>query len=174
MTDLKSQLIKARMQLNIAEVPKDPYLVEKLQISTHRVRMVKNVLPVPTTCPHCGGSVGLYNNKKVYRGREFGDWPYVYLCENDACAAYVGLHPQTDIPLGTLATDDIRQARMLAKSSFNNLHEHGGPMTRSGAYAWLAVQMGIEDVNHCHIGWFDEAQCDKVVEICDKFFDANM
>lgn len=173
MNDLKSQLIKARMQLNIAEVPKDPYLVEKLQISTHRVRMVKNPLPVPTTCPHCGGSVGLYNNKKVYRGREFGDWPYVYLCENDACAAHVGLHPQTDIPYGTLATDVIRQARTYAKQSFNPLWE-GGNMTRTEAYEWLAAQMSISDVNQCHIGWFDEAQCEQVVEVCDKFLGYSM
>lgn len=173
MTDLKSQLMHARQQLNIKEIPRDPYLVDKLEVSSHRVRMVKNILPVPKVCPHCEGSVGLYNNKKVYRGREYGDWPYVYLCENVTCGAYVGLHPQTYIPLGTLATDVIRQARMYAKDSFNPLWQ-GGSMTRSEAYVWLAEQMGITDVNHCHIGWFDEQQCGKVVEVCDKLMGFDM
>lgn len=173
MNDFKAQLQAARQTLNIPETPKDPYLVVKpLLVETHRVRMVKNPLPVPTVCPHCGGSVGLYNNRKVYNGREFGKWPYVYLCENVACAAHVGLHPGTNIPLGTLATDDIRQARQLAKAAFNDLWEDGGPLpSRTAAYEWLAGKMGLE-VEKCHIGWFDEAQCDVVIEHCYQFIDS--
>jgi hypothetical protein len=170
MKDFRDQLNAAREALNIAEVPRDPYKVDRVVSLAHRVRMVTNPLPVPTVCPHCQGTVGLYNNRKVYNGREFGKWPYVYLCENVACGAHVGLHPETDIPLGTLATDAIRQARQIAKSSFNDLHEDGGPMaSRTAAYEWLAAKMGIE-VGTCHIGWFNEQQCDRVVELCDEYF----
>jgi hypothetical protein len=172
MNDLRSQLMQARDKLNIPAIPRDPYLVDKLQISTHRVRMVKDVMPIPTICPHCQSSVGLYNNAKVYRGREYGDWPYVYLCENVACAAHVGLHPQTDIPYGTLATDDIRQARSFAKASFNPLWEDGS-MTRTQAYEWLATALGIEDTGRCHIGWFDEETCYRAIAVCDVYMETQ-
>lgn len=169
MNDFKAQLQAVRKTLNIAEVPRDPYKVDKVISLAHRVRMVKNPLPVPTVCPHCQGTVGLYNNRKVYNGREYGKWPYVYLCENVTCGAHVGLHPETDIPLGTLATDAIRQARQMAKSSFNDLWEGGGPMeSRSAAYEWLAGKMGVE-TEKCHIGWFDEEQCDRVIDFCDEY-----
>lgn len=38
-------------------------------------------------------------------------------------------------------------------------------MTRSGAYAWLAGELGI-DVDDCHMAQLDEEQCARVVEIC--------
>lgn len=121
---------------------------------------VTNPLPVPTVCPHCGGPVRLVENSAIYR-RNYGEWPWAYLCA--PCDAYVGLHPFTAIPLGTLATAPIREARKLAKAAFNPLWMNGG-MSRSEAYAWLAKAMGIADVNQCHIGWFGVEQCVAVVD----------
>ena len=76
----------------------------------------------------------------------------------------MGLHPFTGIPLGTLATPEMRDARKRAKAAFNPLWQ-GGRMSRSDAYAWLAGQMGIADVNECHIGWFDVGQCERVIAV---------
>ncbi|MCY1246148.1 zinc-finger-containing domain protein [compost metagenome] len=78
------------------------------------------------------------------------------------CDSYVGLHPFTGIPLGTLATPEMRRARSAAKDAFNPLWQDGA-MTRSEAYAWLARALGIADVEQCHIAWFDVAQCAAVV-----------
>jgi hypothetical protein len=41
-------------------------------------------------------------------------------------------------------------------------------MTRREAYQWLAGAMGISS-KVCHIGMFDVAQCEKVVEVVDEF-----
>ncbi|WP_294767148.1 zinc-finger-containing protein [uncultured Rhodoferax sp.] len=120
---------------------------------------VTNPLPVPEKCPHCGASCQIVNNASIY-GREYGEWPWAVLCSG--CRAYVGLHPFTGIPLGTLATAPIRKARSAAKDVFNPLWQSGS-MTRSEAYAWLAGALGIANVDECHIGWFDVAQCKAVI-----------
>ena len=119
-------------------------------------------LPVPTECRHCGARVDLVSNSAVY-GKPFGPWPWAFLCQNRDCGAYVGLHPFTGIPLGTLATRSIRNARLRAKAVFNPLWESKA-MTRAEAYAWLAAELGIEDVQQCHIGWMDVAGCNRVVD----------
>ncbi|WP_258257076.1 DUF3268 family zinc-finger domain-containing protein [Pseudomonas chlororaphis] len=115
---------------------------------------MKNPLPVPTECRYCAGHVELVNNSTIY-GREFGEWPYAYRC--DDCGAYVGLHPSTDIPLGTLATAQLRKDRNLSKDMFHKVKERRG-FTRSLAYEWLAGKMGIP-VGQCHFGWFDQDEC---------------
>jgi len=125
---------------------------------------VTNPLPMPTICPHCGGPVRLMENSEIY-GRHYGEWPFAYGCK--PCDAYVGLHPFTAIPLGTLATRAMRDARQQAKAAFNPLWTQGD-MSRTEAYAWLASALGITDVEQCHIGWFDIEQCQRVVEVCAR------
>jgi hypothetical protein len=121
---------------------------------------VTNPLSAPTTCPHCGGEVSIVQNSVIYNGRSYGSWPWVYLCANRHCGAYVGMHPFTAIPLGTLATAEIRAARAMAKSLFNPLWQTGKVrrMSRSQAYARLAEVLGIPAAE-CHFGWFTAEQC---------------
>jgi len=120
-------------------------------------RRVKDKLPVPESCPHCQAKVSLVSNAKVYGGREYGDWPWIYRCEGPNCGAYVGTHPNTNIPLGTLATAEIREARVKAKEQFNVLLQ-SRQMTRTEAYSWLAGKLNIATAA-CHFGWFDAQQC---------------
>lgn len=127
--------------------------------SRRATQRVTNPLPVPETCPHCGSSCSIVSNGEIY-GREYGEWPWAVLCKG--CGAYVGFHPFTGIPLGTLATAPMREARKAAKAIFNPLWQQGH-MSRSEAYAWLAKALGITDVNTCHIGWFDVDQCNAVI-----------
>lgn len=129
------------------------------------LKRVKNPLPVPTICPNCGGPVELQSNSIVYR-REFGPWPFVYRCQNNACDSYVGLHPKTDIPLGTLADKTTRAARKQAKGMLMPMWEEQG-MDKDAVYRWLAGKLGIADANHCHIGWFSIEQCNRVIQICN-------
>ncbi|MBN3839335.1 zinc-finger-containing protein [Burkholderia sp. Ac-20349] len=117
---------------------------------------VKNPLPEPTSCPYCGATVGIVNNKAIY-GREYGEWPWAYACTEWRCRAYVGMHPFTNIPLGTLADKATREARKHAKALFVPLYE-SGRMTRTEAYAWLAGRLGIE-LEKCHFGWFSAEEC---------------
>lgn len=125
---------------------------------------VKKPLPAPTTCRYCQADVRIVNNSEIY-GRPYGTWPWAFRCSNKTCGAYVGMHPKTNIPLGTLADQKTRDARKEAKSWFNPIWEDE-LMTRTQAYHWLAGELGIQDVDECHIGWFDEDMCKRVMEVC--------
>jgi hypothetical protein len=124
---------------------------------------VKNPLPVPTSCHLCGGVVRIGTHEEVY-GTDYSEWPYVYICES--CKSYVGLHPFTNIPLGTLADKNTRNARKNCKKPFEQLWRNG-KMSRAEAYQWLADKMGIP-VNECHFGWFDIKQFQEAMNICIK------
>lgn len=131
-------------------------------VSRRALKRVKNPLPAPIHCRYCGGCVELVSNSKIYNGREYGDWPYAYLCTD--CKAYVGLHPDTDIPLGTLAAPALRKDRNTAKDAFHRVKEQRG-FSRTLAYQWLAGKMGVE-VGVCHFGWFEQEDCAKALAIC--------
>lgn len=124
---------------------------------------VKDPLPKPCICHLCSGDVRIVGNEEIY-GRQFGKWPWAFRC--DSCRAYVGMHPYTDIPLGTLANEAMRNARKLAKAPFELLWGSGGPMSRDEAYAWLASAMGKEP-GQCHFGWFDIGECQLAQGLCE-------
>lgn len=130
-------------------------------VSRRALKRVKNPLPAPIACRYCGDDVDLVRNSEIYNGRSYGDWPFAYLCRG--CKAYVGLHPDTDIPLGTLANDSLRAARNRSKAVFHK-HITDTGMGRTQAYRWLAEQMQI-GVGVCHFGWFEKADCERAEAI---------
>lgn|GEM_PF-343939 len=137
-------------------------------ISRRALKRVKDPLPAPETCRYCGPEfpVSLVNNEEIY-GREYGDWPYAYLCAN--CDSYVGLHPGTDLPVGTLANRALREARKTNKAVFHSMMKRLG-MSRTSAYETLAHELGIPPAE-CHWGWFDLERCDKAGQICQMLID---
>ena len=124
--------------------------------SAKATKRVLNPLPAPTVHEACGTAVEIKHHTQIY-GREYGEWPWMYRCAT--CDAMVGMHPFTSIPLGTLADRALRAARNAAKKPFEQLWQDQW-MTRSEAYAELAAHLGI-DVEACHFGWFDAAQCER-------------
>lgn len=113
-------------------------------------------------CNLCGGKV-LYLSHSVVYGKEYSDWPYIYICCE--CDAYVGVHSGTNIPLGTLADQATRQARKTAHDAFDLLWKGGiSNMGRDEAYKWLAKQLEIGE-DECHIGMFSVEQCSRVVTV---------
>lgn len=130
-------------------------------VSRRALKRVKNPLPAPIACRYCEGRVHLVRNSEIYNGRSYGDWPFAYLCRD--CRAYVGLHPDTDVPLGTLADDALRAARNRSKAVFHK-HISDTGMGRTRAYRWLAEQMEIE-VGVCHFGWFEQVDCARAERI---------
>lgn len=131
-------------------------------VSRKALKRVKQPLPVPKSCRYCRGAVQLVHNREVY-GREYGEWPFLYHCCR--CDAYVGLHPHTDIPLGTLANRPLREARKRNKAIFFSMFEAGIVNSRNVAYQWLAKKMRIS-VEECHWGWFNEGQCNLAGQLC--------
>lgn len=119
-------------------------------------------LPVPTQCPYCQGAVVLTENRAIY-GKPFGRWPYAYWCQ--PCDAYVGLHPNTISPLGTLANARLRSLRKIHKAVFIALLDAGRFKSRGHAYSWLAKVLAIPNKD-CHWGHFDEATCEAAGALC--------
>lgn len=116
---------------------------------------VVNPLPAPERCA-CGRPVEIFHHLQVY-GREFSDWPWMYRCE--PCDASVGMHPFTNIPLGTLANKALRETRKACKQPFELLWQTGR-MDRAAAYGGLARHLRIP-VEECHFGWFDAETCQR-------------
>lgn len=126
------------------------------KVATDRV---KHPLPAPTSCRLCSGEVTLVNNA-VFYGKEYG-WPLAYRCTE--CGARVGCHPDTDIPLGTLADEQTSKARREAHNAFDPLWQGKTPWHRQEAYRALARVMGVQVA---HISHFDAKECHRVVELC--------
>lgn len=115
---------------------------------------------VTVTCPYCGGDAPPVSSREVYAGRDFGT---IYLCR--PCGAYVGSHKGTGEPLGTPANAELRDLRRKAHAALDPLWR-SGRMTRTDAYRWLALRMGLTP-DACHIGLFGPEQCRLVVRICE-------
>lgn len=128
------------------------------------INKVKDPLPVPVVCNCCNGSVRVAGHGEVY-GKTYGKYPWMYLCED--CGAYVGMHPFTNIPLGTLADAATRKARNYSKKPFEEIWQ-SGIMTRTEAYRWLAKEMG-KTTAECHFGLFTKEECNKAYAICKEF-----
>ena len=140
-------------------------MAPKFVVDPTAVARVKNPLPVPEQCPRCSGtSVLVVNNSAIY-GKQYGKWPFAYYC--DGCGAYVGMHPGTNIPLGTLADEATRAARRDCKTPFEQMWKNGH-MSRTEAYSWLADRMGIA-TDSCHFGWFEVAQCNQAKSLCEEY-----
>lgn len=123
-------------------------------------RIGNGYLPPPKHCPYCQAKVELVNNEEIY-SRSYGEWPYAYSCTS--CDAYVGVHKETDIPLGTLANSSLRDARKLKRVFFSLQKEKG--WSRNKAYQWLSDKLEIP-LDQCHWGWFNEFTCQRAHNFC--------
>jgi hypothetical protein len=123
----------------------------------------KNTEAPTVMCPYCLGRAVLADSAEVYRGTSYG---FIWICR--PCQAYVGTHKLSAVhfPLGRLANAELRAIKIKAHAAFDPRWRyrktHG---SRKDAYKWLAEQLGIP-VKECHIGWFDVADCKRVIEVC--------
>lgn len=144
-------------------MPKEKKIATPWNVSRRATAKVKDPLPTPEKCNCCNSSaIEIVENSAVYNGKTYGKYPWVYLCTD--CRAYVGLHPFTNIPLGTLANEEMRAARKRAKSFFIPLYE-SGDIIRDEAYARLAKKLGIDEAA-CHFAMFDIALCKRAERAC--------
>jgi len=111
-------------------------------------------------CPYCEEEAPLTHTREIY-GVDFG---WAYRCE--PCDAYVGCHPKSKKPLGTLANSELRMCRMKAHEAFDPIWLYKS-LQRQRAYDWLAKELGIEP-KQCHIGMFNIAQCILATEVCER------
>lgn len=113
----------------------------------------------PLICPYCGAQAELIDSAQLYNGKSFG---WAWKCPS-CIGVYVGCHRGTTAPLGTLANEQLRQARQRAHRAFDRTWQ--GSRQRSAAYRWLAEQLGIPD-GSCHIAMMNLELCEKVCRLC--------
>ena len=117
-------------------------------------------------CPYCNGKAILVPASRVY-SKKYKKKDKVWVCENyPKCNAYVGCHPGTEIPLGRLANEKLRNLKIEAHKQFDPIWK-SGLMTRKQAYEWLADMLGILE-RDCHIGMFSPEMCNRVIRICKR------
>lgn len=117
-------------------------------------------------CPYCSRF-----SKKVTGGTIYPDLAALaglnnrifYLCA--PCNAYVGCHPGTDKPLGSLADAELRRWRQKAHAALDPLWQFG-PYSRTEIYGLLADYMGLSS-GDCHIGYFGIAECQTVSNLME-------
>lgn len=114
----------------------------------------------PITCRYCQGEVRLVENQEIY-GKNYGKYPYSYWCEK--CGSYVGIHPGSDLPLGTLADHNLREWRKRSKKAFIDYYQ-SKHWKRETAYQWLQQKLCLLP-DDCHFGLFEIEDCINVLEV---------
>lgn len=126
---------------------------------THKVRTYKAKPPAkrkpkqpraPKVCPEHG--LALVAGRTQYGTR--------WACPAMGCSVILW-GGSTSTP----ANVETRAARMRAHDAFDRLWSPGEPGSRKRAYAALAAFMGLPEAK-AHIGMFDAAQCEQVIEFC--------
>ena len=86
----------------------------------------------------------------------------VYVCSHyPSCNSYVGVHPGTKIPKGTLANRELRQKRIQAHRIFDQIWQQG-ILSKPEAYRWVADKFCLTD-KQAHIGQFSNYMCDQLI-----------
>ena len=117
------------------------------------------------TCQYCGQPAKLVKGSEVYAHPKFAN---LNVWECLPCNANVGTHKGTTIPLGTLANETLRTARIQAHKLFDKLWLGNKNRCRTTAYAMMARAMELPKID-CHIGHFNQDQCNKLIAFCITF-----
>ena len=129
-------------------------------------------------CPYCHQPSKIVGGDAIYPNRR--DLALLKYHRCAPCDAHVGCHKvgaylwdngkkivsDGTLPMGRLANAELRQAKMAAHAAFDPIWRDEGTPRRI-AYDWLSKQLGIP-INRTHIGEFDLAMCQRVVEVCKK------
>lgn len=121
----------------------------------------------PVTCPYCSKPAEKVTGLSVYPHRSDLQAKIFWRCSGK-CAAWVGCHPGTSVPMGRLANDELRLWKRKAHAAFDPLwrvcahNKKKKGSARGRAYQALADILGIP-VQDCHIGEFDEALCQRTI-----------
>jgi hypothetical protein len=116
----------------------------------------------PNGCIYCNAPV-IFTDSKIVYGKSYGN---IYLCS--LCDAYVGIHKDSDEPLGRLADAVLRHWKKQAHDAFDQLWKGKSKiMKRHEAYKLMQNLMGL-DPDFAHIGLFNEEQCQELIEKLKK------
>lgn len=121
-------------------------------------------------CPYCNKDAVMVTGREIYGDKSHCDNQNFWVCWE--CGAYVGCHMRNlefglegTEPLGTLANQRLRKARMKVHVMFDPLWEIAG-WDRTRSYHWLAKRLGMSPQD-CHIGNFNLRTCTKAIKALD-------
>ena len=122
-------------------------------------------------CTHCNAHLSLGNGITIgHYKKEYANKPFWYCDNTKHGLVYVACHKDTVIPLGFAGDYNLRQLRLDAHKSFDSLWSgRTAHMRRKDAYIWLANKLNIPS-GDCHIGWFDCAECQTVVDLISDYW----
>lgn len=129
----------------------------------------------PQRCPYCHSAVELVTGAEVYPNREDLADRHIWRCTS--CDAHVGCHkpgarialPNGEelvsdgtLPMGSLANEDLRAARIETHRMFDALWQPPACMDRREAYAWMAKLLNIRR-EEAHVASLSYDECVKVM-----------
>jgi len=124
----------------------------------------------PMRCPYCGSAMTLRPASYVYADPM--DDRQMYVCNRfPACSTYVGTHPGTNEPLGMPANGDLRNLRIQAHRTFDQIWKRN-IMSRTQAYRWFADSFCLK-LQDAHIGQCGEYQCRELIRRCEEVLARN-
>lgn len=119
-------------------------------------------------CPYCGAKATLHPSRYVYGDAAIKDG-FLYVCDRyPKCDAYVGAHPRSHQPMGTLANGDLRNKRIQAHQAFDWLWKSGS-MKKWQAYKWMQGALALNE-RQAHIAMFSEYMCDRLIAACNQAY----
>ena len=118
-------------------------------------------------CPYCNNSTKRVKGAEIYG--EDTPWADLDLMLCRPCWAYIGVHRESGIALGSVANALLRDKRRATHQVFDRLYQEEH-LTRTQAYLWLARQLGLNR-KLTHIGMFGVEDCDLVVELVPPFLE---
>lgn len=113
-------------------------------------------------CKYCGRPTELVASSEIRRNRKGKS----YLCRN--CNAYVSCHPGSEMSMGCVADFNLRRLRHEAHLWFDPIWKNKLKKSRYNAYSWLSLRLKMNK-NYTHMGYFDEEDCMKVINICRQY-----
>ena len=121
-------------------------------------------------CPYCNSTAVLRDASFVYGKKSKGG--QVYVCSHyPSCDSYVGVHPGTLLPKGTLANKPLREKRIHAHRIFDQIWKNG-ILNKAQAYRWIADKFCL-NIRQAHIGMFSEYMCDQLIKEAMKVLHNN-
>ena len=121
-------------------------------------------------CPYCGSPAVLRDASYVYGSNAFEG--KLYVCSHyPACDSYVGVHPGTFLPKGSLANRTLRKKRIQAHKIFDQLWRRG-IFSRQEAYRWIGDTFCLQ-TRQAHIGNFSDYMCDQLIQEASKVLQNN-
>lgn len=127
-----------------------------------KFRRAQATMRVPK-CVECGAAAKFGTGKEAGLSDPRAVYRKVWYCD---CGAWCGTHPGTSLPRGNPGSLETLRARREAHLAFDPIWQ-GRRMNRREAYDWLAAQLGLS-VADCHIGLFDAAMCERVIQVCGE------